>query len=334
MSADTAQPTQPPAATNPVPSPAPTPTPAPAPTPTPVPGPAPTPGHPPVPIPTPPPAPQSGLNGGPDETGPGITFPARTAWRDMTPEHQLAYWQHQAKKHEQRVQSMSDYDQLREAAARYNELLPQIQTEHERQIAEARRQGAAEATVQNQAVLVEAFFRAAGAARGLADEDVNELLSEIDRARFINTQTGQVDTARVYGLVNRFMPSSVAPAPPAAPTAPPAVPAYPGAMPVPAAAPPATAGWPGQPVPAAWPGQQPPAAVPAAPAWPGQPQVPAAPAVPNPQMAPLTVPGQRPDFGQGAYTQAPPSGLEAGRAAFRARAARGQQNPPTSASAA
>lgn len=332
MSADaTAQPTQPPAATNPVPAP---PAPTPSPTPAPVPGPAPTPGHPPVPIPTPPPAPQGGL-GGSDETGPGITFPARTAWRDMTPEHQIAYWQHQAKKHEQRVQAMSDYDTLRETAARYNELLPQIQTEHERQLAEARRQGAAEATTQSQSVLVEAFFRAAGAARGLGDEDVNELLGEIDRTRFI-TQTGQVDTARVYGLVNRFLPSSAATAPPAAPAAPAAVPAYPGAMPAPAVTPPATAGWPGQTAPAAWPGQQPPGAVPASPAWPGQPQahVPAPPAAPNPQMAPLTVPGQRPDFGQGAYTQAPPSGLEAGRAAFRARSARGQSNPSTSAPAA
>jgi hypothetical protein len=52
--------------------------------------------------------------------------------------------------------------------------------------------------------------------------------------------------------------------------------------------------------------------VPAAPQWPGH--VPAAPTAPG-----QPAPAGGPDYGQGQFQQAPPSGLEAGRAAARAR---------------
>jgi hypothetical protein len=340
--------------TAPIPgAPAPTPAPAPAPTPAPpapqppAPAPQPQPVNP-IPAPTqpgqqptaPPVVPQPGLNGGqgePGATGPGITFPAHTPWRDMSPEHQVAYWQHQARKHEQRASAMPDYEQAKADQARYQELLQTTQSEHDRAIAEARRQGEAEATQRANSALVEAYFRAAGAARGAADEDVSELLADIDRSRFINGQSGQVDTARIYALVNRL-----APVPGGAPAGhvPAAVPAPPAPV---AQVPPA--GWPATPPagPSAWPQTaapvpgQPgapayPAGYPTAPAgWPGQ--VPAAPAaVAVPQMPPgaapaAPVPGQVPDMGQGQFLQAPASGLEAGRAAARARHARTQSTP-------
>jgi hypothetical protein len=254
----------------------------------------------------------------------------------MTAEHQVAYWQHQARKHEQRAGAMSDYEQAKADQVRYQQLLASTQTEQERAVAEARRQGEQVATARANEALVEAYFRAAGAARMAADEDVSELLADIDRRRFINAQTGQVDTGRIYALVNRLAPANVAQQVPGYP-APAAVPAPPAPV-----APSAPAGWPQppQPGPSAWPQQtapvpgQPgvqayPAGVPGAPAaWPGQ--VPAAPAaVMPPGSAPaVPVPGQVPDMGQGQFLQAPASGLEAGRAAARARHARPTQSAP------
>jgi hypothetical protein len=256
----------------------------------------------------------------------------------MTAEHQVAYWQHQARKHEQRAGQMSDYEQAKADQAAYQQLLTTTQTEHERAIAEARRQGEQSASVRANSALVEAYFRAAGAARGAADEDVTELLDDVNRDKFVNPQTGQVDTARIYALVNRLAGNT--------PQAHPGVPAPPAAG-VPAApAPVAPAGWPAPPQagPSAWPQTaaapgQPvapvaPAGYPQAPAgWPGY--VPAAPAaVAAPQMPPgsapaAPVPGQVPDMGQGQFLQAPASGLEAGRAAARARHAhRNSQTAP------
>lgn len=320
-----------PGAPAPAPSPAPVPQPpAPAPAPQPQPAnPAPTPA--PTP-PAPPVLPQPGLNGGaePGATGPGITFPAHTAWRDMTGEHQVAYWQHQARKHEQRAGQMGDYEQAKADQAAYQQLLTTTQTEHERAIAEARRQGEQSAAGRANSALVEAYFRAAGAARGAADEDVTELLDDVNREKFINTQTGQVDTARIYALVNRLAGNTAAqaqpgvPAPPAAGVPAPPAPVAPAGWPVPPQAGPSawpqTAVAPGQPGAPAYPQPGTPGAPPA---WPGY--VPAAPAaVAAPQMPPgsapaAPAPGQVPDMGQGQFLQAPASGLEAGRAAARAR---------------
>jgi hypothetical protein len=326
------------------PAPAPTPAPAPQPpAPVPAPAPAPQPANPapaPQPTPTAPPvAPQPGLNGSgePGVTGPGITFPAHTPWRDMSAEHQVAYWQHQARKHEQRAGQMSDYEQAKADQAAYQQLLTTTQTEHERAIAEARRQGEQTASVRANSALVEAYFRAAGAARGAADEDVTELLDDVNRDKFINAQ-GQVDTARIYALVNRLAGNTVPQAQPGVPAAPVAgVPAAP--------APVAPAGWPTPPQvgPSAWPQN---AAVPGQPGVPTYPGVPAAPAawpgyVPAapaavgqmpPGSAPAApAPGQVPDMGQGQFLQSPASGLEAGRAAARARHTHGSSSQSASA---
>lgn len=241
------------------------------------------------------------------------------AWRNLPPDQQIAYWMHRSRKHEQRAAAMSDYDQLKAVKDQYDQLLTQTQTEQERAIAEARRQGETTAMARANVMLVEAYVRSAAAARGVEDEAVTDLLETLDLSKFVGSN-GQVDTAKVYRQVNRMAPAGAAPQA--------GVPAAPASQ-VPPAAPygqqqqPAPAGWvPGQPpgqapttttgAPVQWYGQQP---VPAAPQWPGQ-QVPAAPqGQPGQQPA---APGQ-PDFGQGVFQQAPPSGLEAGRAAARAR---------------
>lgn len=194
-----------------------------------------------APVPAPGQPPASGGTGQPGQapaTGTDPSgFPANTPWRDMTPDQQVAYWQHQARKHEDRVRGMSDYDQLRQKADEYERLVTASQTEHERAVAEARRQGHASALAEAGGQLVEQWLRAAAAGR-LPEESVNALLAGLDRSRFLTPQGG-VDTDKVYALV-----TSVAPPSASAPTAP-------------------ANGTPGQPVqPAPQPVQAPPSAAP------------------------------------------------------------------------
>lgn len=289
------QPTDP--TSNPAPLPAPPPMPVPAP---PLPAPQPIPAPPPAPGPTTPPIiPSPGAQLSEPGTGDELPYYQEgVPWRQLPADQQVAYWMHRSRKHESRVQAQADYEQAKGDQQRYQELLTQTQTERERDIAEARRQGETTAMGRANSMLVEAYVRSAAAARGVDGDVVTDLLDTLDRSKFVSATTGLVDTAKVYGLVNRMVPAA-----PAAPAA--GVPAAPAPAPVVPATP---AGWPGQP-PAQqqWPAQP----VPAAPQWPGQ--VPAAPAVPG-----VPAPAGGPDFGQGSYGQAPPSGLEAGRAAARA----------------
>jgi hypothetical protein len=331
--------------------PAPVPAPAPAPpVPAPVPVPAPTqPAPPAVPAahPAPVPAPQQPATGQRQaqlDMGDGDLpyFQEGVPWRQLPPEQQTAYWIHRARTHEGRNKAMSDYDQLKADQAKYTALLTQTQTERERDIAAALRQGETAAMARSTPMLVEAYVRSAAAARNVDEDAVADLLDTLDLSKFVG-QNGQVDTAKVYRQVNRLtgatpvQPPAGVPAVPAAPqqVAPgqpqPGVPAAP-------------AGWPPQQVPPQYPGQQypgqqPPQQVPGQPAvapqWYGQQPVPAAPQWPGhvpapPQQQPgQPVPPGGPDFGQGVFTQAPPSGLEAGKAAARARFAAQQPTANT-----
>lgn len=199
----------------------------------PQPGPAPQPPAPqpaPVPAPQPPapaPAPQ------PQPPAPAPTdqgFPANTPWREMNPEQQVAYWQHQSRRHEARVQAMGDYDQLKNTAAEYQRVMEANQTEHQRAVAEALRQGRTEATTENSSQLVEQWVRVAAVGR-LAPESVDALLAGLNRQAFV--ANGVVNTDKVWNFVSSLVPQpgqtqpqqtvpSTAPAPAPQPGQPPA----------------------------------------------------------------------------------------------------------------
>lgn len=153
-----------------------------------------------------------------------LGFPQNTPWRDMQPAEQVAYWQHQARRHEDRVKAMGDYDQLKQVEAEYSKLREASQTEQEKLVAEARRQGHSEAIAAASGQLVEQWVRAAAAGR-LHEDSVNALLGGLDRTRFLSQDGGGVDTAKVYALVNSIAPTAVAspqptPGQPATPAAP------------------------------------------------------------------------------------------------------------------
>jgi hypothetical protein len=149
-------------------------------------------------------------------------FPRGVPLEQMTTDQQVAYWRHYARQHEQRVKDMADYDRLKEIAAQHEQLVQSTQSEHEKAVAEARRQGAAEAAVAASDQLVEAYVRAAAVNR-LTDERVNALLENLDRRRFVSN--GQVDTDKVWQFVATIAPPAAPAAPaevqPPAPTVPP-----------------------------------------------------------------------------------------------------------------
>jgi hypothetical protein len=138
-----------------------------------------------------------------------------TSWRDMNPQEQVAYWQHQARRHEDRVKAMSDYDQLKQVAAEHERLVTAAQTDHERAVAEARRQGHADALTAAGSQLVEQWVRASAANR-LPEEGVNALLDGMDRSRFLSAD-GAVDTAKVATYVNQIASMATPPQTPGQP---------------------------------------------------------------------------------------------------------------------
>lgn len=201
----TQPPTQPPPAQPPTPpQPAQQPTPAtvwppaqPAPQ-----QPAPTYQAPPPVVQPPAPAQQGGEN----------DFPANTPVAEMTAPQQIAYWKHHARKHEQRVQGMSDYDALKATAEKYTQLVAASQTETERAVAEARRQGRTEALTEAGSELVDQWMRAAADHARVPQESVDALLPNLDRTKFLNPQGG-VDTDKVLAFVRSALaPSGTAPA--------------------------------------------------------------------------------------------------------------------------
>lgn len=173
-----------------------------------------------APVPTPPPAqqapPQQQQPAPPAQQAPTPTdpadpgFPANTPIAEMTVAQQAAYWKFQARKHENTVKAQGDYADLKAKAEEYQKLVAASQTEHERAVAEARRQGHAEALQSAGGQLVEQWIRAAASGR-LPEDSVNALLEGVDRNRFLAPGGAGVDTDRVYAFVNSLIPAAAAP---------------------------------------------------------------------------------------------------------------------------
>lgn len=194
------------------------------------------------------PAPQTPpATGGPGQTDPQpVTgeggevyhYPANTAVASMTPQQQAEYWRHRSRKHEDRVKAQGDYDALKQKAAEHDRMVTENQTVHERAVADARRQGHAEALAAASGQLVEQWVRAAAHQRSIPQESVNALVAVIKPEAFLTN--GGVDADKVYAFVNAAAPQPAsAPAAPAGNTGQPPAPApaapagQPAAQPVP-----------------------------------------------------------------------------------------------------
>ncbi len=277
--------------------------------PAPVPAPPPqSPFTPATPVPAPPhmPPPQPPLPGMPPVPTPGTGavnehgYPENTPVTSMTAEQQAAYWRLYARRNEDRVKQMGDYAQLKEQAEAYQKYLQDSQTEQQKAVAEAEARGRKAALAEAGGHMVEAYVRASAAGR-MSGEQVDTLLQGLDRTRFVNPSTGQVDAAMVQSYIAMLAPAPAAPLYPVMPgaQAPGVAQTYNPNQPV--TYPPATT--------VAW-------------GYPPQ-QVPGQPLPAQPDMGAQR---QVPNYGQAQFPAPQPRGLEAGRAAARARF--GKPAPP------
>lgn len=143
--------------------------------------------------------------GGDDKAGDN-GFPENTPVADMTAEQQVAYWKHQARKHEQRAESRKDYDAIK---AERDRIKAASQTEAERAIEQAKADAAAAATAAARAAfapkLVAAKLEAALAGRMPADKIAGQV-QFLDHTKFL-TDAGEVDTDKVMQYAAGLAPA-------------------------------------------------------------------------------------------------------------------------------
>ncbi len=138
------------------------------------------------------------------------TFPANTPVAEMTAEQQAAYWKHQSRRHESRAKAFGDLSperlaELREKAARQDELEHELSSEADKRERAAREAAQSEADARYRPMLAETAFRVAIGDRK-TDDEITDFLADLNMARFI-TDEGKVDTAKVLARVEQFAPA-------------------------------------------------------------------------------------------------------------------------------
>lgn len=132
-------------------------------------------------------------------------FPEGTPVAEMAPEQQAAYWRFHARKHEDRVKQMADYDALKTAADELAQIKAANATDQEKAVMAAREEAAAEARREALPRLVRAEFKAAAAGR-LDAARIDAIVEPLDLTKFA-TDTGEVDEAKVAAYVDGIAPT-------------------------------------------------------------------------------------------------------------------------------
>lgn len=129
-------------------------------------------------------------------------FPPATPLTEMTVDQREAYWRHQAKKHEQTWKSVIDRnltpDQVLEMQQKLEDVRREQMDDHEKALADARKEAAQETRKTLVPDLVRAKLEAAVARRdpSLTDDDVAAKVEFLDLTRFL-TKNGEVDADKV-----------------------------------------------------------------------------------------------------------------------------------------
>lgn len=131
-------------------------------------------------------------------------FPEKTPIKDMTPEQQVAYWKHKARKHEDAANARSDYDTVK---AERDQLRQAGMSADEKALEDAKKAAAEEARAQERATwagrTVRAELRAALGGKGLKTEQINAITAPIDPKNFL-TDAGEVDADKVSEYASGF----------------------------------------------------------------------------------------------------------------------------------
>lgn len=135
-----------------------------------------------------------------------LGFPKDTPWRDMKPDEQVAYWQHQARKHEGTSKARADYEAIK---AERDQLKTANQSDAEKAVEQAKKDAAAAAKTEARnefaPKLVAAKLEAALAGKLSADK-IAEHVEFLDHAKFL-TDTGEVDTDKVKNYAAGLAPA-------------------------------------------------------------------------------------------------------------------------------
>ena len=181
------------------------------------------------PTPAPPPAAPSAPVAAPAAVVGEHGYPERTPLEQMTTEQQVAYWRHFARRNEDRIKAMGDYEALQAKASAHDQFLAANQSQQEKAVAAAHQSGRTEALLQAAPALVDAHLRAAIGARLLPDQ-ITALLAGINPGQFLGADQITVNTDTIAAFVGAILPTP-APAPAVPPTTP--TPAAPGVGPGP-----------------------------------------------------------------------------------------------------
>jgi hypothetical protein len=149
----------------------------------------------------------AGATAGQGEDG---SFPANTPVAEMTQAQQTAYWKHQSRRHESRVQAYGGRtpEQVAEAfekAKRQDELEHELSSEADKRERAAREKAESEKDSHYRPMLAETAFRVAIGDRK-TDAEVDDFLTELNLGAFL-TDDGRVNTAKVLARAQQFAPA-------------------------------------------------------------------------------------------------------------------------------
>lgn len=139
-------------------------------------------------------------------------YPVDTPIAEMTPEQEAAYWKHKARAHEDRWKQVINRnltpEQVLEMQQQLDEANAARMTDHERRIADARK----EAETETRAALMPQLVRAAITAElarktpAITDEDVQARTEYLDLSKFL-TNKGEIDTDKVSSYATTLAPT-------------------------------------------------------------------------------------------------------------------------------
>lgn len=136
---------------------------------------------------------------------PAEGFPAGTPLEQMTVEQREAYWKSHARRHESRVKSMGDYDELKAKASELETLKASQMTETEKAVSAARAEGAQQAKAEVLGQNVNALLSMALRVRSAPDahKDIPDIVGMVRAEAFI--KDGVVDEEAILAYADRIV---------------------------------------------------------------------------------------------------------------------------------